>query len=130
MRHMVRSRVTFAGCVVASVLVLCGCSSTDDAAVAPARGSSVASNGLVTGDLPLCAGPSGYNLTPTLLVVASQDGQAKASAVLPSTSDAHRYQFSLPAGTYVLQAGTWPATTVDIQSGVTTVVDLPGGGCL
>ncbi|GAB3878614.1 hypothetical protein [Terrabacter terrigena] len=87
--------------------------------------------GVVTGLVPLCHGPGpDTNLTPTLVVVASQHGRTAATVRVPATSAAHAYRLALPPGTYAVRAGSWPSAAVTVSSGATTVVDLPGGSCL
>ena len=96
-------------------------------------GSSVAPvvPGVVTGQVPLCYGPGpDMNLTPTLLVVATEQGSVKAALTVTATLESHEYRLTLSPGTYAVRAGSWPARQVTVSAGVTTVVDLPGGGCL
>ena len=117
-----------AGVIAVAVSGLVGCSTNQNqAASAAPTGTAL---GVVRGSLPLCGGPGGQNLTPTLVVVASVNGETKASAKFNATTTDHAYQLSLPAGVYSLHAGYWPSTSVDVKPGESTVVDLPGGGCL
>jgi len=93
--------------------------------------SGATPSGLLTGNVPLCYGPGpDLNLTPTLVVVATQNGKTKATRTVPATNAAHSYQLSLPAGTYTVRAGAWPTREVTVRAGAVTVADLPGLGCL
>jgi hypothetical protein len=95
------------------------------------HGSSVTTTGVLSGNLPLCYGPSvDINLTPTLVVTAERAGNVVASVRLPATVAQHSYRLSLPPGTYLVRAGAWPASQVVVRAGSTTTADLPGGGCL
>ena len=90
-----------------------------------------ATAGTLSGNVPLCYGPGpDLNLTPTLTVVAAQNGTTTASVTVPASVSAHTYRLTLPAGTYTVRAGAWPARVVDVPAGATTVADLPGGICL
>lgn len=96
-------------------------------------GSSVgpAVPGAVTGQVPLCYGPGpDMNLTPTLVVVATQQGSTASTVTVPATLAAHTYRLSLLPGTYAVRAGSWPSAAITVRAGLTTVVDLPGGACL
>lgn len=87
--------------------------------------------GVVTGVVPLCYGPGpDMNLTPTLVVVATQQGSTTATVTVPATRAARTYRLSLPPGAYAVRAGSWPSVAVTIRAGGTSVVDLPGGVCL
>jgi len=87
--------------------------------------------GAVTGQLPLCYGPGpDLNVTPTVDVTATRDRIRTISVTFPDTNDQHTYHLQLPAGDYQIRAGAWPARRVHIAAGMTTRVDLPGGGCL
>ena len=88
-------------------------------------------SGTLSGNVPLCYGPGpDLNVTPTLTVVAAQNGTIKASVTVPASISAHTYRLTLAAGTYTVRAGAWPTREVDVQAGATTVADLPGGICL
>jgi hypothetical protein len=123
-----RRDVLVAGVVVIAVSGLVACSTNQNQVAAPTQ--TEVGLGVVKGSLPLCGGPSGQNLTPTLVVVASVNGETKASAQFDATTADHAYELSLPAGVYDLHAGDWPSTSVVVKPGASTVVDLPGGGCL
>jgi hypothetical protein len=87
--------------------------------------------GVLTGSVPLCYGPGlDLNLTPALTVVATQHGTTKAAVTVHATSAGHSYRLVLPAGTYDVRAGSWPARQVEVRPGSTTVADLPSGSCL
>lgn len=105
-----------------------------DSSDASGPGSSVSGatpSGLLTGSVPLCYGPGpDLNVTPTLVVVATQNGKTKATVTVPATVAAHSYQLSLPPGTYTVRAGAWPTREVKVRAGAVTVADLPGGNCL
>jgi hypothetical protein len=95
------------------------------------HGSPVASSGVLRGSVPLCYGPGlDTNLTPTLLVTAERDGRVIASVRVPATDAHHAYRLTLPAGTYLVKAGGWPARLITVHAGSTTTADLPGGGCV
>ncbi len=92
---------------------------------------AAATSGTLTGTVPICYGPGpNLNLTPTLLVMAAQNGTTEATVTVPATTSAHSYQLSLPPGTYAVRAGAWPTREVQVQAGKVTQADLPGGGCL
>lgn len=92
---------------------------------------STATSGALAGNVPLCYGPGpDLNVTPTLKVIASQNGTAKGSIIVPASVSAHTYRLTLPAGTYTVRAGAWPTRKVEIHPGDTTQADLPGGVCL
>jgi len=101
----------------------------DSDAPLPATSASTPHMGLLIGRVPLCYGPL-VNLTPTLVVVAMQNGETKATVTVPATEAAPSYQLTLPPGTYTVRAGTWPTREATVRAGETTVADLPGGNCL
>jgi hypothetical protein len=70
------------------------------------------------------------NLTPTVVVVAQQNGRTTGAVTVPATLATHTYQLTLPSGTYAVRAGAWPARQVIVRAGQTTSIDLPGGTCL
>ncbi|MGO4596094.1 hypothetical protein [Terrabacter sp. 2RAF25] len=97
----------------------------------PATSAPAATTGTLKGNVPLCYGPaSDMNLTPTLVVIAQQNGQTKGTVTVPATLATHTYQLTLPSGTYTIRAGSWPARQVIVRAGETSSADLPGGNCL
>jgi hypothetical protein len=105
-----------------------------DSSEASGPGSAVSGatpSGLLTGSVPLCYGPGpDLNLTPTLVVVATQNGKTKATVTVPATVAAHSYHLSLSPGTYTVRAGAWPTREVKVQVDAVTIADLPGLACL
>jgi len=101
----------------------------DDDLPLPVTSAPGTAPGLLVGSVPLCYGPL-INLTPTLVVVAMQNGETKSTVTVPATDAAPSYQLALPPGTYTVRAGTWPTREAIVRAGETTVADLPGGNCL
>jgi len=118
--------------VVAAVCLLGLVAGGELAWRAHTSGASVpSSSGVLTGSVPLCYGPGpDLNLTPTLVVIATQNGTTKAAVTVRATEATHSYRLTLPAGTYAVRAGSWPPRQVEVQRGTTTVADLIGGGCV
>jgi hypothetical protein len=96
----------------------------------PPTPAPTATTGTLTGKVPLCYGPGpDTNITPTLKVVAMQNGEVKATVTVPATIAAHSYRLTLPPGTYTARAGAWEALRAIVRAGETTAVDLRGGIC-
>jgi hypothetical protein len=120
-------RRTIAVGVALLSFVLAGCTG----ASVDRHGSPIVSSGVLSGSVPLCYGPGpNMNLTPILRVTAEREGRVVASVRVPATDVRHSYRLSLPAGTYLVKAGSWPARQITVHAGSTTTADLPGGGCL
>ncbi len=129
---MRRTRVRLvSACVVASALVLAVIVFGSALGDGDRSATSTARAGAIGGNVPLCFGPGlDMNITPTLMVVAAQHGETRATVTVPATTAAHAYRLSLPPGTYTVRAGAWPARQVTVRAGETTAADLPGGTCV
>ena len=87
--------------------------------------------GTVTGSAPTCYGPGpGDNLTPVLTIDVRQGNRLITSGKFPSSSQSHRYHFTLAGGTYeIATAPGGKPINVTVEAGHTVRADLPNLAC-